>query len=118
MASDPKREYILYLEDIRKCYGEHIVLADIDLKVRAGEFCTLVGPSGCGKSTLLRLILGQENPTNGTILIDGEEVGPPDTTRGIVYQRYSLFPNMTVLQNVLTGKKFTSKLFQYRKKKP
>jgi len=94
---------LLYLEDIRKCYGAKTILKDIDLAVKAGELCTLVGPSGCGKSTLLRLILGQERLTSGTLLIDGKPAGPPDTDRGIVYQRYSLFPHLTVLDNVMLG---------------
>ncbi len=94
----------LHLEDIYKSYDGNVILDDIDLSVSSGELCTLVGPSGCGKSTLLRLILGQELPDKGTIRIDGERVGPPDSHRGIVYQKYSLFPNRTVLENVILGK--------------
>jgi NitT/TauT family transport system ATP-binding protein len=94
----------LKIVDVYKSYGAKVVLDNIDLTVSAGEFCTLVGPSGCGKSTLLRLILGQETVDQGNIEIEGEEVGFPDTHRGIVFQRYSLFPHLTVLQNVLLGK--------------
>ncbi|MEC7546564.1 MAG: ABC transporter ATP-binding protein [Pseudomonadota bacterium] len=96
----------LHIEDVYKSYDGKVILDDIDLKVSKGEFCSVVGPSGCGKSTLLRLILGQEFPERGRIAIDGEPVGTPDTHRGIVFQRYSLFPNRTVLDNVLLGKKF------------
>ena len=102
--SDKRREeYLLHIEDITKTYGRKVVLGDIDLRVRAGEFCTVVGPSGCGKSTLLRLILGQERATSGRLLIEGEEIHSPSPNRGIVYQRYSLFTHLTVLENVLIG---------------
>jgi len=94
----------LHIEDLYKSYGDKVVLDNVDLSVSEGEFCTLVGPSGCGKSTLLRLILGQEAANSGVVHIDGRAVGVPDTNRGIVFQRYSLFPHMTVLQNVLLGK--------------
>ncbi|MFH1153218.1 MAG: ABC transporter ATP-binding protein [Pseudomonadota bacterium] len=99
----PRKDSFLYLEDIYKIYGVKTILDDIDLAVAAGEVVTLVGPSGCGKSTLLRLILGQEFPTSGTLLIDGQFPGFPDPTRGIVYQKYSLFPHLTVLGNVMAG---------------
>lgn len=95
---------ILNITDIYKQYGDKVILDNIDLNVRRGELCTVVGPSGCGKSTLLRLILGQEAPTGGSLLIDGEPAGLPDMKRGIVYQRYSLLPNRTVLENVVLGK--------------
>lgn len=96
----------LEIHDLYKSYGPRLILDNIDLKVAAGEFCTVVGPSGCGKSTLLRLILGQEkpNPGSGPLLIDGQPVGLPDTHRGIVYQRYTLLPHLSVLENVQLGK--------------
>jgi len=97
----------LHIEDVYKSYDGKVILDNIDLTVRKGEFCSVVGPSGCGKSTLLRLILGQEGADKGLIQIDGQEVGVPDTQRGIVFQKYSLFPNRTVLENVLMGKLFT-----------
>ncbi len=97
----------IHLENIEKHYGEKRVLDNIDLSVSAGELCALVGPSGCGKSTLLRLILGQETPTIGDVFIEGQPVGFPQPNRGIVFQRYSLFPHLTVLNNVLLGKRLT-----------
>ena len=97
----------LHIEDVYKQYNDKVILDNIDLTVSEGELCAVVGPSGCGKSTLLRLILGQEAPTKGQIKIDGDPATTPDTHRGIVYQRYSLFPNRTVLENVLMGKLFT-----------
>lgn len=98
----------LHIEDLYKSYGSHRVLDNIDLSVSEGELCTLVGPSGCGKSTLLKIVLGQEVPDQGVLQIDGHPIAYPNTNRGIVYQKYSLFPNLTVLQNVLIGKIFTS----------
>lgn len=100
-----EQSYKIQIQDVEKSYGEKRVLDNVDLNVRDGEFCTLVGPSGCGKSTLLRLILGQEQPTEGKVLIEGNEAGFPDTHRGIVFQKYSLFPHLTVMQNVLLGKR-------------
>lgn len=98
--------YKLHIEDVYKSYDGRCILDNIDLRVAAGEFCTVVGPSGCGKSTLLRLILGQEKPDNtgGCVTIDGAAVPIPNPARGIVYQKYSLFPHLTALQNVLLGK--------------
>jgi NitT/TauT family transport system ATP-binding protein len=79
------------------------VLSDIDLQIREGEFVCLLGQTGCGKSTLLRLVLGSEQPLRGRILIDGREHRQPDRTRGYVPQKYSLFPDRTVLGNITFG---------------
>jgi NitT/TauT family transport system ATP-binding protein len=99
-----QNNYMLFLEDVSKVYGRKTVLNDIDLAVSEQEFCTVVGPSGCGKSTLLRLILGQERVTGGRLLMQGRPIGFPGPDRGIVYQRYSLFPHLTILNNILLGK--------------
>lgn len=96
-------KHILHLEDVYKGYDGKTILRNIDLAISEGEFCSVVGPSGCGKSTLLRLILGQELPDAGKIHLEGKPIGLPDPRRGVVYQRYSLFPNMTVLENVMLG---------------
>lgn len=97
----------LHIEDVYKSYDSKLILDNIDLTVKSGEFCSVVGPSGCGKSTLLRLILGQESADSGSIYINGQPANLPNTQRGIVYQSYSLFPNQTVLENVMMGKLFT-----------
>jgi len=102
---------LLLIENVSKEYGTKVVLENVDLVARSGELCTVVGPSGCGKSTLLRLILGQELPSAGEILIDGQPVGPPSSDRGVVYQRYSLFPHLSVLENVTLGKRLTAGFF-------
>jgi len=105
MIPSRKDTYLLHLENVYKQYGDRVILQDIDFSVEAGELCTVVGPSGCGKSTLLRLILGQESASSGQLFIAGKQVGFPDPERGIVYQRYSLFPHLTVMQNVSLGKR-------------
>jgi len=104
----PPQDVLLYLENIYQQYpdgrrGTKTVLNNINLAVGRGEFITVVGPSGCGKSTLLRLILGSERPTRGTILLEGDLLQKPSRSRGIVFQRYSLFPHFTVLENVAAG---------------
>jgi NitT/TauT family transport system ATP-binding protein len=88
-------------------YGDQIVLERINLEITANTFLSVVGPSGAGKSTFLRLILGQERPTRGAILLDGVALAAePGPDRGVVFQRYSVFPNLTVLGNVLVAFEF------------
>ncbi|HEY0331354.1 MAG TPA: ABC transporter ATP-binding protein, partial [Rhodopseudomonas sp.] len=92
-------------DDVWKEYDAHIVLERITLEVAPRAFLALVGPSGCGKTTFLRMLLGEERPTRGHILIDGVPLSPePNADRGVVFQRYSVFPHLTVLQNVLLGR--------------
>jgi NitT/TauT family transport system ATP-binding protein len=89
---------------IWKTYGEHVVLENVNLDVEHHEFITIVGASGCGKTTFLKMLLGIDTPSKGSLLIDGQPiVAEPNADRGIVFQRYSLFPHLTVLQNVLLG---------------
>lgn len=95
---------LLSLRDIWVEYGDRIVIEKLDLDIEAQSFVSIVGPSGAGKSSFLRLILGQEAPTRGTILLDGEPLAPecgPD--RGVVFQRYSVFPHLSVLRNTMFG---------------
>jgi NitT/TauT family transport system ATP-binding protein len=92
------------IRNLWKEYADQVVLERINLDVAAGEFCTIVGASGCGKTTFLRLLLGEEAPTRGKILLDGEPLpAEPGPDRGIVFQRYSVFPHLTVLGNVMLG---------------
>ncbi|MCV4281298.1 ABC transporter ATP-binding protein [Pseudomonas capsici] len=85
-------------------YDDQVVLEGLNLEVAEGEFCTLVGASGCGKSTFLRLLLGQEIPSRGAITLDGKALAnEPDPSRGVVFQRYSVFPHLSVLDNVALG---------------
>ncbi len=99
--------YITF-ENIHKDYGAEQVLKGIDLEVEKGELLTLLGPSGCGKSTLLRCLAGLEQVQQGRILLDGKDITNLDARMrhiGMVFQQYSLFPNMTVEQNLLFGLK-------------
>ncbi|KIY18195.1 MULTISPECIES: ABC transporter ATP-binding protein [Pseudomonas syringae group genomosp. 2] len=85
-------------------YDDQVVLEGLNLDVAEGEFCTLVGASGCGKSTFLRLLLGQDTPSRGLITLDGKALrNEPDASRGVVFQRYSVFPHLSVLDNVALG---------------
>ena len=90
-----------------KKYGDNVVLERVNAQVEEGEFITLVGASGCGKSTFLKLLLGIETPTSGELLLDGRRVrDEPGPDRGIVFQQYSVFPHMTVLENVVAARAF------------
>ncbi len=96
---------LIRIEDVSIAYGNppRTVLDGIDLRIQEGEFICLVGQTGCGKSTLLRLVLGSEQPWRGRVLIDGRQHKRPDSTRGYVPQKYSLFPDKTVLDNITFG---------------
>ncbi|MBQ7927896.1 MAG: ABC transporter ATP-binding protein [Methanobrevibacter sp.] len=85
------------------------VLEDINLTINDGELVCLLGPSGCGKTTLLRLIAGLDHPTSGEIVANGEVVKKPSGDRAVIFQQYSLFPWLTVLQNVTFGLEMTKK---------
>ena len=88
------------------------VLEDINLHIDDGELVCLLGPSGCGKTTLLRLIAGLDQPTSGEIVANGEVVKKPSGDRAVIFQQYSLFPWLTVLQNVTFGLEVTKKGFK------
>lgn len=90
-----------------KEYSTQVVLENVNLEVGDHEFVTIVGASGCGKTTFLRMLLGVETASRGEFRIDGEPMPQePGPDRGIVFQRYSLFPHLTVLQNLLLGLEF------------
>ena len=96
------------LRDVNVSYpvasaGHKTVLSKLNLDIYAGEFVAVLGETGCGKSTLLRLVLGQEFPTSGSIVVDGKQVSRIDARCGYVPQKYSLFPDRTMIQNVMYG---------------
>ena len=85
-------------------------LTRTDLTVDDNDFITILGPSGCGKSTLLRIVAGLEKPTTGRVLLDGLPVSGPGPDRGMVFQSYTLFPWLTVEENILFGSRSTPEL--------
>jgi NitT/TauT family transport system ATP-binding protein len=102
----------IIFDKVWKEYGDHVVLERIDLVIAPRSFVALVGPSGCGKTTFLRMLLGEEKPTRGQILVDGVPLkAEPNADRGVVFQRYSVFPHMTVLENVMVGREFEESPF-------
>ena len=101
-------DHIIDLKHVSKRYGDKVVLDDINLYIRKGEFVTLLGPSGCGKTTTLRLIAGFLAPDEGEILLDGQDIsGIPPHKRpfNTVFQRYALFPHLDVYDNIAFGLK-------------
>jgi NitT/TauT family transport system ATP-binding protein len=113
---------ILQAKNVWKEYGDVCVLERINVSINAGEFVTVVGASGCGKSTFLKLVLGTESVSRGELLLDGKPIPQEsDEHRGIVFQKYSVFPHLTALGNVLLADEFAQspwlgKLFGAAKK--
>jgi putative spermidine/putrescine transport system ATP-binding protein len=97
----------LELSHVRKAFaGATVAVEDFSLAAEKGEFVSFLGPSGCGKTTTLRMIAGFEQPTSGTITLDGRDItdrSPNQRNVGMVFQSYALFPNMTVAQNIGFG---------------
>ena len=96
------------LKSVRKDFGSFTAISHIDLDIKSGELVALLGPSGCGKTTTLRMIAGLEVPSDGQICFDGQDVSEVAVQKrnvGMVFQRYALFPHMTVEKNVMFGLK-------------
>ena len=83
--------------------GSTLALQATDLGVAENDFVTILGPSGCGKSTLLRIVAGLDRQTAGEVLLDGQRISGPGADRGMVFQSYTLFPWLSVLDNVCFG---------------
>lgn len=98
-----KRMQNITIKDLSFAYPgtDKLILKDISIEVRAGEFVCLLGQSGCGKSTFLRLLAGLETPTTGTITVGDQPVTGASLDRGVVFQDYGLFPWMTAGENIL-----------------
>ncbi len=93
----------LAMAGVGKAFGPIEALRSIDVEIRKGEFVAIVGPSGCGKTTLLRIAAGLESPTTGDVLLDGAPAGGPGPKRGMVFQKFALFPHMNVKANIDFG---------------
>ncbi len=97
----------LHIQQVSKTYRadghETRAIDEVSLAIRNKEFATILGPSGCGKSTLLRIVAGLVRPSHGTIRLDGQTIERPGRDRGMVFQSYTLFPWLTVQQNIQFG---------------
>ncbi len=96
----PEERFGIEVQAVRFAYNGDPVLVDINLNVAEGAFVCLLGPSGCGKTTLLRLLAGLDLPAEGTISWKGAVIQGPSLDRGVVFQNYSLFPWLTLAQNI------------------
>ena len=89
--------------NIVKCFGDFTAVDNVSINIAPGEFCSLLGPSGSGKTTMLKIIAGYEDPTEGTVKIDGQDVGNVPVAKrniGMVFQNYALFPHMSIAKNI------------------
>lgn len=97
----------IYAEGIIKAYqsrkGETVAIRDVSIEILENEFISIVGPSGCGKSTLLRILAGLDEVTGGTMIINDRPINGPGADRGMVFQTYTLFPWLTVEDNIRFG---------------
>jgi ABC-type nitrate/sulfonate/bicarbonate transport system ATPase subunit len=98
---------IVEFRNVSVRFGSFTALHDVSFKIEneptRGEFISMIGPSGCGKSTVLNLIAGFLQPTEGEVLVGGQPIPGPGRDRGMIFQQYSSFPHLTVMQNVLFG---------------
>lgn len=111
-----EKKVTLEIENVSKSFAKvendevtH-ALNEINLTVKSGEFVSLVGPSGCGKSTILRLVAGLIMPTTGRLTVDGKEITEPSPERGMMFQKSTLFPWLTVEKNIAFSLKMQGKL--------
>lgn len=99
----------IYVKNVEKVYhsakGDTLAMKDVNINVLENEFVCIVGPSGCGKSTLLRMVAGLDEITSGDIVIQDRKIIGPGADRGMVFQAYTLFPWMTVAENIKFGLK-------------
>ncbi|HEX2736467.1 MAG TPA: ABC transporter ATP-binding protein [Polyangiaceae bacterium] len=107
LAEIAQRPVVLEVDQLARTFqgpsGAMPALTGIDLEVRRGEFVSVIGPSGCGKSTLIRILAGLDRPSSGGAFIDGVRIEGPGAERGMVFQGYTLFPWLSVMQNVMFG---------------
>ncbi len=103
-VSTPTNEQFLVIDNVSKTYptktGEYVVLKNVNLHVKAGEFICVIGHSGCGKSTLLNMVSGFIKPTTGMVTVDGKKITAPGPDRMMVFQNYALLPWLTAYENI------------------
>lgn len=109
-----EREHFLVVDHVWKSFpgsrgmGPTEAISDVSMTIEEGEFVAFVGPSGCGKTTLLRILGGLETSSSGSVFLEGERVVGPDRKKGMVFQSYSSFPWLTVLDNIKFGTRYRS----------
>ncbi|OWU86245.1 ABC transporter ATP-binding protein [Oceanicola sp. 22II-s10i] len=105
---DPNEKPLIRFQNVTKRFGDFTAIDDISLDIYTREFFALLGPSGCGKTTLMRMLAGFETPTEGTILLSGQDIAPvPPNKRAVnmMFQSYALFPHLSVWENIAFGLK-------------
>ena len=106
--NDPDAEPLIQFKNVTKRFGEFTAIDDLSIDIYEREFFALLGPSGCGKTTLMRMLAGFETPTEGTILLAGQDISPiPPNKRAVnmMFQSYALFPHLSVWENIAFGLK-------------
>ncbi len=107
MADATQQEILLEIKNLKKEYRSKeetvVAIENLDLEIRRGEFLCVLGPSGCGKSTLLKILAGYQEPTSGMATMEGDPIQGPDWHRGVVFQSPTLYPWMSVRENVEFG---------------
>ncbi len=106
--NDPGAKPLIQFKNVTKRFGEFVAIDDLTIDIFEQEFYALLGPSGCGKTTLMRMLAGFETPTEGTILLDGQNIAPvPPNKRAVnmMFQSYALFPHLSIWDNIAFGLK-------------
>ncbi|MCR5273220.1 MAG: amino acid ABC transporter ATP-binding protein [Lachnospiraceae bacterium] len=101
-------ELLIKIDHLKKTFGDHVVLEDVNMEIKKGEVIAIIGPSGCGKSTLIRTINQLETVTDGKIYVDGKDITDKNIDInemrrriGMVFQHFNLFPHLTILENIM-----------------
>ena len=106
--NDPDEKPLIQFKNVTKRFGDFTAIDDLTIDIFEREFFALLGPSGCGKTTLMRMLAGFEAPTEGTILLSGQDIAPiPPNKRAVnmMFQSYALFPHLSVWENIAFGLK-------------
>ena len=106
--NDPDEKPLIQFKNVTKRFGDFTAIDDLTIDIFEREFFALLGPSGCGKTTLMRMLAGFETPTEGTILLSGQDIAPiPPNKRAVnmMFQSYALFPHLSVWENIAFGLK-------------
>ena len=104
--NDPDAKPLIRFQNVTKKFGDFTAVDDLSVDIFEREFFALLGPSGCGKTTMMRMLAGFEQPTSGTIMLDGKDISPvPPNKRSVnmMFQSYALFPHLTVYENIAFG---------------